>query len=249
MNIAICSSGDLFGGVERLILTLARELRSCRRYRACVVLFSKGILYDTLRRHDIETEVFDVPRYDVRVIGRLARFFKDRHIAVAHTHGYKANLLCGLAAKLSRTRIVKTEHGLVEPLMPFERVRLSANVRVDRLLSPYLIDRIVYVSKDIQRRNGTYYEGIPGEVIYNGIAHSPLESCGPTPELQRGLFHLGIVGRLIAVKGHIYLLQALERLTLSDLRLHVIGEGELRQDLEKYSQEHGLSERVHFLGF
>jgi len=249
MNIAICSSGDRFGGVERLILTLARELRSCRGYRACVVLFSKGILYDTLRRHDIETDVFDVPRYDPTVIGRLARFFKHRRIAVAHTHGYKANLLCGVAAKLSRTRIVKTEHGGLEPLMLLQRARLSANVRVDRFLSPYLIDRIVYVCKDIQRRNGKYYRSVPGEVIYNGIAPAELEPSSPGPELEPGRFHIGIVGRLTAVKGHLYLLHALRNLPFPDLRLHVIGEGELQRELEAFSRRHGLSERVHFLGF
>jgi L-malate glycosyltransferase len=249
MNIAICSSGDLFGGVERFILTLACELRRVRRCRTCVVLFAKGTLYDMLRRYHIDTEVFDVPRYDFTVIGRLARLFADRHIAVAHTHGYKANLLCGVAARLSRTRIVKTEHGGLEPLMPFERARLTANVGVDRWLSPYLIDRIVYVSKDIQRRNGRYYQRIPGAVIYNGIAPAQLESAAAPPHHRPECFHIGIVGRLTAVKGHIYLLQALASLPQPDLQLHVIGEGELRGELENASRQLGLADRVHFHGF
>jgi len=239
----------LFGGVEKFILTLAVELKRCGAHHACVVLFSKGVLYEALRQQDIETVLFDVPRYDFTVVGRLARFFRNQRIEVAHTHGYKANLLCGLAAKLSGTRIVKTEHGAVEPLRTFDRMKVSANVGIDRLLSRYLIDRIVYVSKDIQQRNGKYYEGVLGEVIYNAIAHPPAPLSDRPAELDSRHFNVGVVGRLTPVKGHIYLLQALKALPLPDLRLHVLGDGELRGELEKFSQEHGVSARVRFLGF
>jgi L-malate glycosyltransferase len=249
MNVAICSSGDLFGGVERFILTFAGELGRSRTHRVWVTLFSKGALYEALREQGIETEVFDCPRYDVTVIARLARLFRDKGIEVAHTHGYKANLLCGLAAKLSGTRIVKTEHGALEPFPLFGQMKMSANVGIDRFLSRYLIDRIVYVSKDIQERNGKYYKGIIGDVVYNGIPHSPIQSSPRPCELDANGFNLGVIGRLSAVKGHIYLLQALKTLDLPDLRLFVLGEGELKGDLEKFSHDNGLSGRVQFLGF
>jgi L-malate glycosyltransferase len=144
---------------------------------------------------------------------------------------------------------VKTEHGALEPLTGFDWIKMSCNMAVDRLVSRYLVDRIVYVSKDIQKRNEPHYEGVQGEVIYNGIPPFPARPFSRPPELDASTFNLGIVGRLTAVKGHRYLLQALKDLPLPDLRLHVLGDGELRAELERASQEDGLRGRVFFRGF
>ena len=249
MNVAICSSGDLYGGVEKFILTFATQFNALPGHRARVVLFSKGVLHEKLRQQGIETELFEHPRYDVTVVRRLARFFRDNRVDVAHTHGYKANLLCGSAAKLSGTRVVKTEHGMLEPFKAFDRIKMSFNLGLDRFLSRYLVDRIVYVSQDIQKWTERHYEGVQGEVIYNGVPHSQSESFPRPPELDSSCFNLGMIGRLAAVKGHIYLLQALKDLPLPDLRLHILGDGELRRELERVSQENGLAGRVFFLGF
>jgi glycosyltransferase involved in cell wall biosynthesis len=249
MNVAICSSGDLYGGVEKFIVTLAVQLKALPAHAVRVVLFSRGVLHEQLRERGIATELFEYPKYDVTVVPRLAQFFRDTRVDVAHTHGYKANVLCGSAAKLSGACVVKTEHGMLEPSKAFDRIKMSLNLGVDRLFSRYLVDRIVYVSKDIQKRTERHYEGVQGEVIYNGIPQSRSESFPRPPELDPSRFNIGIIGRVSAVKGHIYLLRALKDLPLSDLRLHVLGDGELRRELEKVSQESGLSERVFFLGF
>jgi hypothetical protein len=182
VNVAICSSGDLYGGVEKFILTFAAELNARPAHRARVVLFSKGLLGERLRERGIETELFEYPRYDLSVVFRLARFFRDKGVEVVHTHGYKASLLCSWAAKLSGTRVVKTEHGALEPFTGFDRIKMSCNVAVDRFFSRYLTDRIVYVSKDIQRRNEGCYEGVQGEVIYNGIPPAAARPPWPPPE-------------------------------------------------------------------
>jgi len=249
VNVAICSTGNLFGGVERFILTFAAHLNALPAHRALVVLFSKGVLYQKLLEQGIETTAFEQPRYDPTVVPRLVQFFRQKRVEVAHTHGYKANLLCGSAAKFSGTRVVKTEHGVVEPLEAFDRIKMSFNVGVDRFFSRYLVNRIVFVSKDIRRRTQRYYPGVQGDVIYNGIPQSESRSFSRPPELDPACFNIGIVGRLTAVKGHIYLLRALNDLPLSDMRLYVLGDGELRSELERVAQRNGLSGRVFFLGF
>ena len=49
MNVAICSEGDLYGGKETCILTLAAELCAQAAHRVQVVLFSRGVLYQKLK--------------------------------------------------------------------------------------------------------------------------------------------------------------------------------------------------------
>ncbi len=249
MNVAICSSGDLYGGVEQFIATFAAELVALPPHQVRVVLFSRGVLSRTLSERGIETVVFEGPRYDVTVVARLARFFRDNAVEVVHTHGYKASLYCGLAARLSGARVVKTEHGSLEPAQGLDGFKMTCNLALDRFLSRYLVDRIVYVSRDIQQRDAAHHKGLRGEVIYNGI---PPVSARPTPRppgLDTSAFSLGIVGRLTEVKGHRYLLAALADIPVSGLRLHVLGDGELREELEGISRHHGLAGRVSFLGF
>ena len=58
------------------------------------------------------------------------------------------------------------------------------------------------------------------------------------------------VGSLIKRKSVITLLQAMEKLRESfpTLQLQIVGEGDLRQSLEDYTNQHDLRDRVHFLG-
>jgi glycosyltransferase involved in cell wall biosynthesis len=249
VNVAVCSAGDLFGGVEKFILTFVAALERVSPHRAVVVLFAKGPLYEELRERGADVEVFDHPRYDPTVVYRLARFLKARRIDVVHAHGYKATLLAGTAARIAGARIVKTEHGALEPFASIDRIKMTINHGLDHWLSRYLVDRMVFVSHDIRRRNGRYYDGLPGEVIYNGVPRLPAVAFRKPPELDGPRFNLGIVGRLTPVKGHIYLLQAVSELPHLDLRLCILGDGELREELERFSREHDLTDRVSFLGF
>jgi glycosyltransferase involved in cell wall biosynthesis len=61
---------------------------------------------------------------------------------------------------------------------------------------------------------------------------------------------VGTVGYLREQKGHTYLLQAAEQLDRrrGDIDWLIVGDGELREQLEEEARSRGLSERVHFLG-
>ena len=56
-------------------------------------------------------------------------------------------------------------------------------------------------------------------------------------------------GRLTKQKDYPTLLRAFARLSGSDLRLNILGDGDLRQSLTQMAQELGIADRVTFLGF
>ncbi len=60
----------------------------------------------------------------------------------------------------------------------------------------------------------------------------------------------GTIGRLVPVKGHIYLIEALNMIRdkLPESAVAIIGEGKSRKELEKYIKKHGLENRVFILG-
>jgi glycosyltransferase involved in cell wall biosynthesis len=63
-------------------------------------------------------------------------------------------------------------------------------------------------------------------------------------------FSIGCIANLVEVKGHRYLIEACGLLRKRGCRFvcHVVGDGPLRGDLETLVREHGLRERVNFLG-
>lgn len=72
---------------------------------------------------------------------------------------------------------------------------------------------------------------------------------------QLGLDHsamlVGVLGRLVPVKGHCYLIDAFARLKdkYPLAQLAIIGEGKERQSLQRQLEKLGLQGRVHLLGF
>lgn len=68
--------------------------------------------------------------------------------------------------------------------------------------------------------------------------------------LDAGAFILGCIGRLVPIKGHIFLIEALSRIQKNypDVQVAIIGEGRARQKLERAIDNYGLHGRVHLLG-
>jgi glycosyltransferase involved in cell wall biosynthesis len=251
IRLALCTAGEIWGGIERFVLTLAPGLRAAG-IDPLVILFHDALLARQLRAAQVRVEVLDGHgKYDPRTLGRLRRLLRERHVDVLHVHGYKATIAASLAARGLPVRIVKTEHGLVEPFTGWRGLpaysKLVANVGLDRMASRYFVDASVFVSRDLHDQRSAALRG-SRRVIYNGID----VPSGPVPEPRQrpGTFAIGIVGRIDTVKGHLHLLEALARLRhLPDIRLHVFGEGPLEETCRRLCRALGLASRVSFEGF
>ena len=253
MRVALCAAGEIWGGVEQFIITVAEELN--RR----AVPFEVFLLFDSLlarRLRDAGLPVEVIPnagKYDPSVILRLAGAFRRRRITVVHVNGYKAALASGVAAKLARLRLVKTEHGRLEPFQGAAKVKMNMNLWLDEAFSTRFLDAIAFVSRDIQTVLSRRYARVPQTVIYNAVHRSPAPTGdgAPPPMPPAGpAFRLGIIGRLKPIKGHRILLQALATLRhRSDLHLYVFGEGETEAECRAYCREAAIEGRVHFMGF
>jgi glycosyltransferase involved in cell wall biosynthesis len=88
----------------------------------------------------------------------------------------------------------------------------------------------------------------PIDVVPNGVdcsVYHPAAVRSDPSESVVGIF----VGRLLPNKGPQYLLEALQRLPAElDYRLRIAGEGPMQAELERSAADHGLSDRVEFLG-
>ncbi len=251
-RLALCSVGELFGGVERHILGLCRYWRREGRGDPLLVLFREGELAREARQQGLEPVVLFGPRWDPRLAGRLAGLLRQHRIEVVHAHGYKAVVLCALACRRGGFALVKTEHGRSEPSgrLKIRAWRERAYRALDTMATHAAVDVVCYVTEDLRRHYGDCHRGTPARTVPNGIDPISSEQTQRPADLEPGLFQVTILGRVSPVKGIDLALEALADDSVpTDLRLNVVGTGSALEALQRQTRRLGLGRRVRFLGF
>jgi glycosyltransferase involved in cell wall biosynthesis len=251
MCIAICTVGELFGGVERHVLELMSELQM-QGIAPLLLVFHDRELAAQARARGIHPVILpNRNRLVLQTARRLAAILEQHRVEVVHVHGYKASVLCCLARLWRRFRIVKTVHGLPE-LTTGSRInamRARLYHLLDNAVSRVAGVRVCYVTEEL-RAYHAHRRRTQGEVIANGIAPLMGHSRQRPPELQATWFNLAVVGRLETVKGPHVAIEALATPDLApELHLHFVGTGPCEPELRKLAHELGIAQRVHFLGF
>ena len=229
VRVALVSPGEIYGGVERFVSTFAVYLRQSGLGEPLAVLFSEGELARELRVAGVPVMVAPGGKYDPRLLPWLTRLLRSEKISVLHAHGYKAGVVGALAARCAGIPAVKTEHGALEPFSGLDALKMRGNLAVDWIFTRRFVEETVYITADLRERKGL--AGRRGSrVIPNGMATLDREALR-RPHAS-GEFHIGIVGRLVPVKGHGLLLDAAARMSdRRGLRIDVLGTGPLEDDL------------------
>jgi glycosyltransferase involved in cell wall biosynthesis len=184
-------------------------------------------------------------------VRQAVRRLAGRRIDILHSHRYKENVLAWLVARrLGITSVVTTIHGVSEATTEGRVERWWAPCRrwVDYTLLKRRFSAAVAVSEEMKRVLVDRY-GLPEHkmrVIRNGgrfpvagpVTHGP--DCGG---------HLGTVSRLVPVKGlDLFLDVAAMVARISPAaRFSILGDGPLRESLERKAEDLGLAGRVQFL--
>lgn len=199
------------------------------------------------------------PLRDWVTLIRLYRLFRDQRPHIVHTHTAKAGTVGRLAARLAGVPIViHTFHGHVFHDY-FGPLQTRVFIRTERCLAS-LSDRIVAVSEGQRQELAAY-----GVASLDKIAVVPLgfeldgllncESLRGQLRRELGISErtalVGIVARLTAIKNHRLFLDAARLIVEAgqEALFLVVGDGELRSELEAYAAELGLAERVIFTGW
>lgn len=108
------------------------------------------------------------------------------------------------------------------------------------------------IGKELGRMGGTL--AARTEVIHNAAIEGAVEGRGSMDSCDlredSGEWVVVCCGRLTGAKGHSYLLRAIQYCRRDlPVRLWIVGEGELRGELEKEAEGLGISEAVDFFGF
>ena len=155
---------------------------------------------------------------------------------VVHAHVYSAALPALLLARLSRAPLVVTEHytGFQRGLITGAD-RLTARVAFNRaeLVAPVSRELAGHLREIAPRARIEVHPNTVDTEVFTPAAHG--DHAPPRRLLN--------VAALAEKKGHVYLLDALSR--LEDVHLDVVGDGELRDQLEARARELEVPVRFH----
>lgn len=207
---------------------------------------------DLLQAQGIPVTHLGRGRFDPRILSDLVALARKTSAQILHVHGYAAADFGRLAARWVGAALVLHEH-FADPRMP------AYQGWADRLLSG-LTHRGIAVSastRDFMVRE-RHIPAARVKVIWNG---APLDEFAPAGReralrarrelgLAEDALVVGTIGRLNAQKGHRFLLDAAASLCRSRprVRVLVVGDGDLMDDLRAQADRLGIADRIVFAG-
>lgn len=251
------ASNPEWAGAEVHLATLADSLKSDERVSISICLFHCGKLADYLKSRGVKVTIVPLKwLFDISSVFKIARILKDKNIDILHTHGYKANFIGALASCFHKdTKCVRTEHGLTEPFFGFDKIKMNFYEGLDHLAGRFLTKKIISVSNDILNNMKDRYGAKTISTIHNGIDindsnRANKENIKISLGIPKDAFIVGIVGRLVPVKGHKYFINAAKLILekRNDVRFLIVGDGPLRKDLESRVPD-VLTRYISFTGF
>jgi len=224
------------------------------------VLFNDGSLAQKLRETGARVYVIQERGFplDVSIVFRLTRILRTERITVVHTHGYKSNVIGGLAARLTkRPLLVRTEHGMPPPISRTGHFSVSPFSVLDYLIGRSWTDCIIAVSRDLSLILAKRYPPRHIRTIYNGVDIAPhtdplrVHHLRSEFALSANDAVIGIFCRLMPIKALDIFLRAARLITVNvqNVRFFVVGDGPLYDSLRSEAQRLGLERRMTFTGF
>ncbi len=253
MNILHLISSGGFYGAERVVVDLAAYTRDQGHRVEVWVLESPGAgaVTAALEERRVAARRVEPGRLGLAgICWRLRRYIKERGIGILHSHGYRTDVVVGLAAAGLPVRRVATCHTWYSTSL-----KLRLYEKVDKGILR-LFERVVVVSPQLQRE--VKEAGIPGErvrLVLNGTDFAPPgEESGDTIRTEYGIGEQSLlllrVGRLDRDKGNRTLLESFAAgFAGRDARLLFVGEGEEREELVRLAERLAIREQVVFAGY
>ena len=241
------------GGAELVLVRLSEELRR-RGHTVIPVGPAKGVgwLGEQLRQVGFEPRTFTLRRpLDWRCVRDMTRMFRDLKVDAIHSHEFTMAVYGTAVSRLLRIPHVITMHGN-ETMTRALRRRMALRWAFRNSRTSVACSRSTKDSLDQDlglppNRLGVVLNGVP---IPNGVPDGVRREIG----LEEGELLLFAAGTVVPRKGHMVLLQALQRLTEQGCavpwRLAIAGwrTGDEPARLDAFIAEHDLGRRVRLLG-
>lgn len=249
------------GGPEKTIFLTAKKIDSGKFQTHIVYIRAEEDTgFNLMRQQYLNTsspnwsykEVFEQHSFDWGLIKWAMSYCYKNNIDIIHSHEYKTDVICRMIKKRYPIDWVATYH-----LDYADSLKLKIYRKLD-LWSLKKADKVFTVSRSLlnllkqakvpEKKLEYLPNGIDADYFNPEIVESHIkEEMNLEPETAL----IGFVGRLSAQKNIPLLLRAIQGLIVQGkkLRLLIVGEGPLKNQVQHLIQEMELENWVHLLGF
>lgn len=229
------------GGTESYIIEISMYVKS-QGYNV-IVASGGGIREQQLDENDIKhIRVNELRKKDpislFKSVYKLNAIIKKYNIDIIHTSSLVTIVLAKIvsAINISKIKIVYTMHG-----GPNRNIEQTST-----FFLKYFTDQIIVLSKEAMEiciNNGVQKEKL--SLIYNGIAEKKALSI-----IDKGDKRVILTcGRLCEQKSQRFLIDAVSKMSSENYEVWIIGDGELKNDLERQINILSVGNKVKLLGF
>ncbi|MCX7569517.1 glycosyltransferase [Tumebacillus sp. DT12] len=250
--------GGEFGGAEQHLIGLVNNLDT-HQFHPQVAVFYEGEFSARVRRLGIPITVLKSGRKEWGGLHPVRDLINDWRPHVIHTHGVRANLIGRLANRQAGypARLITTVHSILALDYPMYWKRLLF-ASFERLTWPF-VHHFILVSRAMKEEH--LKKGLPESklsVVHNAIElpeqpqeHVPETSLRELLGVGDDVTIVGTVARLHTVKGHTYLLQAIQKVVAEDQNVVFpwFGDGDLYEELQAEAKALGVERYIKMLGF
>lgn len=233
-------------GAETMCENLCVALKNAGQTVIAVSLYSEQTaITERLSKNEVRIVFLGKkPGFDPKIFVKLVKLFKKEKPDVVHTHIYASKYALPAAVVAGVKKKIHTVHNIAQ------KEQGSVGKKINTYMYKHCAVVPVALSQEVKKSIRDVYKLPDGMIptIYNGI---DLAKCMPKTTYRINecckIIH---IGRFMDVKNHEMLIRAFAKLVArhDDLRLQMIGEGELQQSMKKLVKQLSISDKVEFLG-
>jgi len=202
---------------------------------------------EAAKRCGLDTVVINSKgKFDFSTVKQLTGFLKKEEIDLVHTHNYKSDIIGLFAARKRRIPVVATVHGFT---------RASFSVRLYEFLDLGVLrsffSQLILVDESLMK----YFSTQKSSVVKNAVDVQKFAQAGADNlrhefRIDKDDFVIGTIGRLSPEKNQQLLIEAAKILIpkFPSLKIMIVGDGPLDEELKAKVKEYGLEEKIIFTG-
>ncbi|RZB30171.1 MAG: hypothetical protein SRB1_02451 [Desulfobacteraceae bacterium Eth-SRB1] len=253
MTIMYVIDDLLVGGAQNVLLTTINALNK-RKFKIFVVaLFGSNGLANEMESAGAEVIFLHMAhKFDLIRVLKLIKAIREKKIMLVHTHLLIANFWGRLAARLAGTKII------ISTLHNYFYHRKSLNLIIERAIYP-ITTKIITVSEDMKK--WFIREEKPDKdkfiTIYNPIDLNEFPGVINCQNIKKELNIdnnypvLGNIQPMRQKNKQQFLVHAMSQIVkvFPNVKLLMVGDGPLKNDMERLVDKLGLGKHIIFLGF
>jgi len=230
------------GGAEKQAVSDANMLAQDNKI---ILLTFKGGELSNLVNKDVKLIELKKEGY-IKTAKKLRKIIIDENIQVVNASLFAAMILSVMAAEKINIPVIWHFHSHEYD------IEFKSRLAFNYFSKKKCLKKILFVSRELMEyvtKRGFKFSEDKKEILYNNYT---VKDASNRERIEKGIIKIGYIGRLVKLKRIDYLIEFAEYLSyrkIDNYEIEIVGDGEMRSELEKSVSESKYAEKIKFAGF